>query len=403
MQAFYWIAQKINFKGNKTVSKIAMALAVLSVAVGVAVMEIATSVVNGFEKEIFHKLIGFSSAIQITTYLPEANLEAIPLQKDANYLPHLLKDPQVQKITPFIHLPVIIQSPKGIEGIMLKGVDTTWNHEFFAQYLKEGRLPDLNATQPYEVLISRKIANTLHIQTNQKIKLYFLGEKTRARVLKVVGIYETGLAEFDQLIAIASLSIPQKLLNWDETQIEGYDVFLKDPAQNINIAQAWDAKLPMDVRAKPIQELFPEIFNWIQLQHQNVQFILSIMMAIAILNMASAVIVRIIERSYMIGVLKALGMKPFPLRLIFLHNATLMILLGIFIGNFLAITLLYLQQTFQFLTFDPDTYFVYTVPIDWNIWNFLYINGLVLAVCTFAMFLPTYLIQSIQPVKAMKL
>lgn len=397
-----FLAKRISFQGNKSVSKLVLYLAVVSIAFGIAVMEIAIAVVNGFEEEIQTKLIGFASPIQLGAYLPEANSEARPLQNNAEYAQKLLKNPYVKKISPFIHLPALLKSKTSIDGIIIKGVDSTWNKEFFQQYLKEGSLPNLSNKNPYDILISRKIANALQLKVGEKSKVYFLGENTRARLVQVAGIYETGLAEFDQNIVIASIPLNQQMLKWDSSEIEGYDVFLNTHQNLPEIAQEWDKDLPMEVRARPIQQLFPEIFDWIKLQHQNVGFILVLLLAISIINMSAALIVRIVERTYMIGLLKAMGMKPLKIRLIFIYNAFFIIVSGVFLGNFLGLGLLKLQETFQFITFDPESYFVYTVPIQWAWWDFFLLNLTVIIICTLSMFLPTWVIQQIKPVKALK-
>jgi lipoprotein-releasing system permease protein len=402
MPIIRFLGQRISFQGNKSVSKLVLYLAVISIAFGIAVMEIAIAVVNGFEEEIQTKIIGFASHIQLGAYLPEANSEARPLQNNADYAQKLRQYANVQKISPFIHLPALLKSKESLEGIILKGVDSSWNKEFFSFYLKAGKLPDLNKKNPYEILISQKIANALRLKVQDKAKVFFLGENTRARVVKVSGIYETGLAEFDQNVVITTLKLNQMMLNWDSTEVEGYDVFLNSHHHLQEIAQSWDKDLPMEVRARPIQELFPEIFDWIKLQHQNVWFILVLLLGIAVINMSAALIVRIVERTYMIGLLKALGLSPFKIRLIFIYNAFFIILLGVVLGNILGLGLLKLQETFQWITFDPDSYFVYTVPIQWAWADFLWLNVGVIAICTVSMFLPTWVIQQIHPVKALK-
>lgn len=397
-----FLAKRISFQGNRSISKLVIYLAVISIAFGIAVMEIAIAVVNGFEEEIQTKLIGFASHIQLGAYLPEDNLEARPLQNNADYAKKLLKYPFVKKIAPYIHLPALLKSKESIDGVVMKGVDSTWNKEFFQHYLKEGSLPDLSQKNPFPILISRKLSNALQLKVGDKAKVYFLGENTRARKVEIAGIYETGLAEFDQTIVIASLILNQQLLKWDSTEIEGYDVYLNTHHNLPQIAQAWDKDLPMEIRARPIQELFPEIFDWIKLQHQNVWFILFLLLCISIINMSAALITRIVERTYMIGLLKAMGMKPLKIRLIFIYNAFFIILFGVLIGNALGLGLLKLQETFQWITFDPDSYFVYTVPIQWAWWDFLVLNVSVIIICTLSMFLPTWVIQQIKPVKALK-
>jgi lipoprotein-releasing system permease protein len=404
MFVIYFLAKRISFQGNKSVSKLVLYLAVISIAFGIAVMEIAIAVVNGFEEEIQNKLMGFASPIQIGAYLPEANSEARPLQNNAEYAQKILKYPKVKKIAPFIHLPALLKSKESIEGIIIKGVDESWNQEFFQNYIKEGKLPDLSKKNPYQILISQKIANTLHLKTGHKSKVYFMGENTRARLVEISGIYETGLAEFDQNIVMGSISLNQQMLKWDTTEVEGYDVFLDTPhhLHLEEIAQSWDKDLPMEVRARPIQQLFPEIFDWIKLQHQNVWFILILLLSIAIINMSAALIVRIVERTYMIGLLKAIGMKPIKIRLIFIINAFFIILMGVILGNILGLGILKIQETYEIITFDPESYFVYTVPIKWSWSDFILLNLGVIAICTLSMFLPTWVIQQIKPVKALK-
>lgn len=383
-------------------------MAILSIALGTAIIEIAISVTSGFEKQIQAKVTGFVSDIQIKSYFAEAIDTLQPLELPANYCDFLLRSHKtISSCYPYLQRSAILKSQEYLEGIELKGVSESWDSSFIYQNLKEGKLIHFSKEQSsQEILLSKKIANRLLLSIGDKARLYFLEKgKVRVRVVKISGIYETGLLEFDQTIVFCDIRLLQKLVGWSEQQYQGIEIHLKKPnssEERLELAKQINLKLGSAIKAYAADEMYQDIFQWLSLQRQHVFFILVFMIVVAIINMAGAMIILIIEKFSFIGLLKALGATHFFIQKIFLFQAFVIISLSVGLGNLLAFVLLYIQDNYKIIAMDPDAYFVKTVPIDWVWGEFLKANLLVVLVATLAMFLPTVYVAKIQPSKALK-
>lgn len=396
------------FFPTKVFKNLAIILAILSIALGTAIIEIAISVTSGFEKQIQAKVTGFVSDIQIKSYFAEAIDTLQPLELPANYCDFLLRSHKtISSCYPYLQRSAILKSQEYLEGIELKGVSESWDSSFIYQNLKEGKLIHFSKEQSsQEILLSKKIANRLLLSIGDKARLYFLEKgKVRVRVVKISGIYETGLLEFDQTIVFCDIRLLQKLVGWSEQQYQGIEIHLKKPnssEERLELAKQINLKLGSAIKAYAADEMYQDIFQWLSLQRQHVFFILVFMIVVAIINMAGAMIILIIEKFSFIGLLKALGATHFFIQKIFLFQAFVIISLSVGLGNLLAFVLLYIQDNYKIIAMDPDAYFVKTVPIDWVWGEFLKANLLVVLVATLAMFLPTVYVAKIQPSKALK-
>jgi lipoprotein-releasing system permease protein len=309
----------------------------------------------------------------------------------------------VSSVAPIIQGYALLQSDETLEGVSLKGVEKNYDMRFFRQALKAGNLPQkMYEEGPAEILISFKQAQKLKLKTGDKVRLYFLLEKPKIRPAVISGIYETGLAEFDALTVVCPASFLRKTYNIESDQALHYEMKVEDFEQLESILQQTREIIPYNQMAYSIRELYPEMFAWLGLQHQNVYFILGLMVLIAIINMSSVMLILILERTRMIGLLKALGARQSQLRNIFLWNGGLLIGIGLLLGNILGIGLLILQSATGFMTLDQESYFLSEVPVEF-VWNdFLLTNLGLTAICLVFLLLPARFIASISINEALR-
>lgn len=407
-------AARITFRAQRSISSLVVRLGILSILVGVAVMEVAISIVFGFETAIQEKVIGFGSHIHIGNLLEEHESEVLPISSDNTFIDAVRAMPEVRNASPYILRPTMLKSKVTQEGIVLKGVDSTYDWDFFKASLLEGELPDVTKGKRFsqDLLISHKMADVLDLHVGDRAFAYFfeVDEGTaRVRQFNVTGIYETGLGEFDQTNAFCDLRAVREIWRWDSSQVMGYEVWLHDIGQlsdidavNFAVEDVLRAHDGFQFEARPITQEYPELFEWVALQHQNVWFILILMVIIAVINMISVILILILERTRTVGLLKALGMRNTRMQDLFVTNAMFLILIGLALGNLFGLGLIWSQDLFGWLVVDQESYFVREVPVMWKWEWFVAINFGVLGVCTFFMYLPAWMVTRISPVKALR-
>jgi lipoprotein-releasing system permease protein len=403
-------AAKISFRPERSISNLVVRLGILSIMVGVAVMLVAVSIVFGFERAIQDKVIGFGAHIRIGNLLEELESEVVPLPRYNEFVPAIQQLEGVAAVTPYIQKTAMMRSGTTQEGVMVKGVDSTYDWRFFEKALVQGKVPDVTLGSRYsrELLISQKLTTLLDTKLGEKILLYFFDPqegKARVREFDVVGIYETGLGEFDQMNILCDIRVPQEIWRWDPDQVMGFEVRLdgQDVIERLEpTAEKIESLMPYNYEANTITSEYPELFEWVALQHQNVWFILFLMVLIAMINMASVILVLVLERTRTIGLLKAIGLGLGRIREIFVSNAFFLVLVGLALGNLMGLSLILSQDLFGWLTVDQDSYFVKVVPVMWK-WDwFVHLNFGVMALCTLFMYVPSYLVTRISAVKALR-
>jgi lipoprotein-releasing system permease protein len=391
--------------------RLTVGLAVASIALGVAVMSIALAVVQGFDEALTAKIVGFVAEVEIRPYRPSTETTKTPLEPDPTLAATLrARVPQLVALEPVVNHEGLLQTPNGHEGVRLKGVAPGWASPFFQNALVQGRLPvfpaPTDATPSREVLISQTLARRMGVALNDDARLvFFQNETARFRKVKVVGLYDTGLYEFDAHVVVCDLRLLLPLLGWQPGQAEAYEARLAPGSTPAQIAQAADElnqHTPHTLRATPVQDRHPELFDWIGLQHQNVWFILVLMGIVAVVNMATAILILITERTQAVGLLRSLGATAGQVRGAFLYQALFLVGVGVLAGNALAFGLLALQQATEWITLDAESYFVKTVPIAWPWAQFAALNVGVVALCMLAMLLPTLVVNRLTPVRALR-
>ncbi|MCI4667414.1 MAG: ABC transporter permease [Bacteroidia bacterium] len=421
----YFFASRIVFNGKRRVSVLVVRLAVITIALAVATMEISLSFVQGFETEIQKKVIGFGSHVQIGNFLRELDTEVDPLPMDEPALDSLRNKEYIASISPFVLKEALVKSPDGSAGVELKGVDGSYDWDFFQSVLKEGEIPEYGSKKlSRQILLSKKQAKELKLKVGDNAWVYFLTDPIRQRKVTVGGIYETGMEEFDNLLVICDIKMLQKIWKWDSDEVSGFEVNLK--LERLDEECKWvfvpefpfiaqrctnsievaadeiNYQTPFGWGSTPITQIFPDIFDWLSFQHQNVWVILILMTIVAVINMITVVLILIIERTRTIGILKALGLPNFRLRRTFIWNAFFLIALGIGIGNLLGLGLLFSQDLLGWLRVRQEDYFIEVVPVAWVWGRFLFVNIGTILVCTIFMYIPTRIIGRINPVQAIR-
>jgi len=401
-----FLAGRIIRPDKKSFSGPIIFISILSLVFGLSVMIISVVVLTGFKKEIREKVSGFTGHIHIAKYNSNNSLERPPIFLDSLNFPKLQNIRGVQHLQSFITKAAILRTKDDIHGLIVKGVGADFDTTFFANNLLEGRMPKLfGEKKTNDVLISKTIANQLHLKMNDLLRVYFVNTvtgKIRGRRLHVCGIYHTSVEEFDNRLIIGDIRHLQKLNNWQPNQVTGVEVILSDFSEIANVEAELYDQIPYDMNTETIQERYPQIFDWLQLQDINVIIILVLIILVATVSMISTLLVLILERTQMIGILKSLGATNKIIRNVFIVQAAYIVIIGLFFGNLLGIGLSFLQQQYGLVELDPGTYYMAVVPINLDFFMIALINLATLVLVLLFMVFPVLVISRISPVKAIR-
>lgn len=426
----FFIAKNIAGKGKQSFSRFIIRIAIAAIAISVSVMIIATALITGFKKEVGNKAFGFWGHIHITHININQTLsETVPLNINQPFYPHLdtIRNADyieyrnwfgkevptmqttkggIQKIQPFALKVGIVKSKSELEAMFLKGVGEDYDWSFLQEYLQEGQLieyPDSSMSK--DILISRQTADRLNTKVGDRFEVYFLspsGAQLQRR-FNVCGIYKTGLEEYDRRFALVDIRQVQRLLQWKEDEVSGFEVVLDDiddiDAMDVHI---YNNILPANLTSESVRRKFREIFEWLDLQDVNEVVILGLMVIVAIINMVTALLILILDRTNMIGTLKALGSSNWGIQKIFLYYAAYIITIGLFLGNLIGIGLSLLQDRYGFIQLSEENYYLSVAPIELEFWPILFLNIGTLIITVVFLVIPSYLVTSISPVKAIR-
>ncbi|MDY0200692.1 MAG: FtsX-like permease family protein [Bacteroidales bacterium] len=412
MKAERFIANRLTDpkQGKGNLSRPFVRIATIAVAVSLAVMIIAVAILTGFKNEISEKTIGFGSHIQIINYDRNLSFETVPIDSQLDFLPQINEIAGIRHIQRFGLKPGIIKTQTDIQGIVLKGVDADFDWSFFKSNLTEGQIiTHSDSSTSNETIISKSISQLLNLKIGDTFDMFFVQEPPRFRRFTVTGIYNTQMAEFDKLFVICDLKHIQKLNGWEPNQVSGIEILIDDFEEINSITNKIDDIVSYHflndgtrLRVQSIVEKYPQIFDWIGLQDTNAIVLLVLMMAVAGINMIAGLLIIILERTNMIGILKALGAENRFIQKIFLIQSGHIIVRGLFWGNLLGISLALIQLKFGIVKLDEANYYLSTVPINLDIINILLLN-IGTFVLTIAMLLiPSMVILHISPDKTIK-
>ncbi len=402
----YFIAKGIRSGDKSNFSRPIVRISIVSIALGLAVMILALAITTGFKNAVSEKVIGFGAHIRITAFGLNNSYENAPVSMEQDFYPSLQNEPGIKHIQVFANKSGLIKTSDQIQGILFKGIYTDFDPSFFEDKLIAGKpLIIDSARRTDDILISKTIADKLHFSVGDAVRVYFInpGEVSpRGRKFTVAGIYETGLEEFDDSYLIGDLRHIQRLNNWEPDQVGGFEVFVDD-FRNIDTMweQVYDS-IGYELNATSIKSLYPQIFDWLDLQDMNVIIILVLMIAVAVINMISTLLILILEKTNMIGILKALGTKNRAVRKIFLYNAAFIIGRGLLWGNILGLGLGFLQAQFKIVSLDQASYYVPYVPVDLAVFPILMLNIGTLLLCLLFLIIPSYIVTKVSPVKAIR-
>ena len=407
-----FIAKRIFYDKSvkKGISQPIVTIAVIGIALGLAVMILSVAIVTGFKSEISNKVIGFGSHIQILNFDTNISFETAPISKQQSFYADVENLQGIKNVQPFAIKAGIIKTKTDIQGIVLKGVDKSFDWSFFDQNIVAGETFRVNdSSKTNDIIISNYIAKLLNLKVGDKIAAYFIQDPPRMRPFIVKGIYETSLAEFDEKFALVDIKHIQKLNNWDENQISGLEILIDDFSKLDKLTQ--DVRDIVGFHFNPdgtklkvmsIKEKYPQMFDWLDLTDMNVYIILILMIAVAGFNMVSGLLILILERTNMIGILKAMGTKNWSIRKIFLYQSGFLITKGLLWGNIIGIVICILQAHFQIFKLDPTSYYLDAVPINLKIWHILALNAGTLAITVIMLIVPSYIISRLSPEKTIR-
>ena len=405
MNVEYFIAKRLFTakEENKSYTKPILRIAILAIALSVAVMLLSVMVVTGFKNNISDKIIGFGSHITISSFSDNQSYETEPIQISESLYTSILEDPEVKHISTFATKAGIIKTNDEILGVVLKGVSSDYDWKFFNNNLVAGKCFNVSdSVKTNQVLISENSANTLDLGVGDDLIMYFVQNPPRVRKFEISGIYNTALTDFDKLFVMGDIKHIQSLNSWKNKQVGGVEIVVNNFNDLELVTEAVYEKIPYNLNAQSIKEKTPQIFDWLDLQNINVRVILILMLIVGGINMITALLILILERTKMIGILKALGANNWSVRRVFLYSAGHLILKGLFWGNCIAIGFAFLQKKFSIISLDSNIYYMNTVPIDFDFTAILLLNVGTIIVCYLILIIPSIIITKITPVKAIR-
>ncbi len=380
-------------------------IALAGIAISVAVMILSIAIVTGFQNEIREKIIGFGGHITISNFQSTDGFETIPISTDQPFYPELDTLQKVSNIQVYANKTGILKTKEEILGIVLKGIGRDFDWTFFKEYLTEGdTLAFSDSTKSNNVVISQKIANKMNLSVGESFIVYFIKDtRPRPRKFTISGIYATSLEGFDDLFIIGDIRHIQRLNGWNEDQVGGFEINLKSYEDLDEIDDFIFNNIPFEYKTTTIINRNQNLFGWLDLQDINVTIIIGLMILVSGINMASALLIMILDRTRMIGIFKSMGATNASIRKLFLYIATYLMIVGLFWGNLIGISLALVQKYFKIISLPAETYYISHVPINIELGSVILLNVFTLVICLIMLIVPTYIVTRISAVDAIKL
>jgi lipoprotein-releasing system permease protein len=400
----FFLARRLSV-GRAGFSGLIVRIAIASVALSVAVMIVSVAIVKGYQKQIRAKITGFSADIQISRLDMNNSYETTPIHLDTKMEAEVLALEGVRHMQPVAIKAGIIKTPDEFEGIVLRGVNNQYDFSFIRSHLLSGNVVTLtDSTASKDIVLSQKTASRLRLKVGDAVKMYFIQGQAppRARRFTLAGIYKTGFDEMDELYAFVDIHHVQKLNNWTGDQVSGYEVLLTDDKLTDRLAPQIVDRTPYHLEVQTIRQRYPQLFDWLGLLDLNAVVIIILMIIVACINMSTALLILIVERSNMVGVLKAIGAGNGSLAGMFLYIASYLILAGLLFGNILGAGLCWTQARYKWLKLSEEAYYLSEVPVELNLMDWLGINIGAFGVCLVVLIIPALFVMRITPVKAIR-
>ena len=396
--------QKFFSFSKENLSSVVMKIAVISIALGISIMLISIAVIVGFKNQIKEKVVGFVSPIQIQALNLNESMEETPFVYDST-LKSRLDLPFIKSINPTANKAGLIKTEDEIHGVVLKGVNADYNWNYIKSNLVAGDIPEYSESErSNDVLISKIIADKMMLNVGDEVRIWFIGEnmKTRGRKFLVKGIYETGLTECDERFIYCDLGQIKRLNGWDENMVGHLEIDLID---GVNASEANNIiyyKIPTNLVSYEAKNLYPQIYDWLELQDMNVAIIIVLMLIVAGITMISMLLIIVLERTSTIGILKSMGANNTFIRKIFIQRSQRILLIGMLLGNIFGISLCLIQKYTEIIKLSPESYYLSSVPIEINLSHILLLNLGTFILWVLMMSIPTMIINNIKPSKSIR-
>ncbi len=397
-------------KEGRSFSRSIVGIAMFGIALSLAVMIVAVAIVTGFKKEISNKVTGFSAHIQILNMDSNLSYETSPVPAELESVENVREMEGIKNVQPFAIKAGIIKTGEEIHGAVLKGIDKSYDWTFIEEYLSEGELFHVNDTvRTNNVVLSGSTARLLNLGVGDRFTMYFIQDPPRARTFTISGIFNTSLEQFDMLYIFADIKQVQRLNNWDNGEVSGYEVLLDNMDDLHELSWKVREEVGIDfledgsrLKVETIQQKNSQIFDWLKLQDMNVIVLVILMVVVAGFNMISGLLILILERTNMIGILKALGTNNVSVRKIFMYQSGYLTLVGLLWGNLFGLGICLAQKHLNLMPLDPASYYLDTVPINLNILHLLLLNLGTMAITYLFLLIPSMIIARISPDKSIR-
>lgn len=388
--------------GKSLLSRPAVILAVITVMLGMAAMALSVMIVGGFKKNISEKLTGFTAHLRISRFDLNSSFEQEPIERDTAFERTASRIKGIKSLYPFAYKNGIIKTDSEVQGIVLKGIDSSFFNTNFQKSIIEGRLETHAVAGKQPVMISRKLSELLNKKTGDEMLLYFIQEPPRIRKMLITGVYDTGMEEFDRMFAFGSLELIQKLNGWNPENFTGYEMEASNYAGINKIKPILEKEIPPLWKVETVYDLFPQIFNWLQLVDVNTVIIVTLIIIIAVINLMIVLLILILEQSLFTGVMKVIGAGDTLIRKVFILMTGFILITGMAAGNLLSLLIAFLQLKFRFITLPEDSYYMRIMPVEIDPVALLMLNMLVILVAMLVLIIPSAIVRSISPASVLR-
>jgi lipoprotein-releasing system permease protein len=402
-----FIARRIAFNRQKSFSRFIIRLAMAATVISVAAMILTLAFTNGFQYTISQKVFNIWGHIRVQPFAPNKSLisEEQPVFRNDTVLRLLRSNKDIVSVDAFATKNAVVRSSEGIEGVLLKGIEKGYDFSRLNGFLQSGRwihFPDSGYSN--EIALSSYTANQLKVKAGDKLLIYFIQPDGAPRVRPVIvsGIFKTGIEDYDKLISIGDLKLIQRLNNWDPAQIGGYEVFTGNYRLADTVNNRIFEQLPVSWNSRTIRDVYPNIFDWLDLQDITIAIVLVIMIVVATLNLVTCLIILLLERTHMIGILKAFGSPNATIQRIFLYQGAIITVFGIVLGNVFGLLVCWLQQRYGFITLPEEAYFISKAVVRLEWWHLLLVNGGTFLISFLVLIIPTLVVQGMRPTRAIQ-